>query len=165
MDSFLLSEFAIGFDSLLHFYKNTGVQHPKIQEAFVAHSEWDNNKAVPYVVQCDTVLAQKMYSDKILKGFTGTNIGFYGPQGRKLRLQAKEPDFNETLASFSYEGMQITNLEMETSAIYCMSKLLGHRAVSMNCILANRSTGRFSEQPIEIMDSLIKYTLEKLTCS
>ncbi len=96
-------------------------------------------------------------------GFTATNVGFYGPQGRSLRLENEDNDLTEKIKDFSFKGLKITNMEMETSGIYGLSKLLGHRAVSLNCILSNRITGEFSKAPNEAIDKLIAYTLDKLT--
>lgn len=162
-DSFILSEYAIGFDNVLHFYKSEHIQHPEIQLAFIDQTAWSVFKSIPYVVESDLQLTEKLRSDSVVMGFTATNVGFYGPQGRRLRLQLEDNDLNSKLSSFEYNGMKITNLEMETSAIYGLSKLMGHRAASMNCILANRSTGQFSKDPVKTIDALIKYTLEKLT--
>jgi len=103
-----------------------------------------------------------MDSDKIHKGVTVTNIGFYGPQGRILRLALQDDKMNDKLASFSFNNRKITNLEMETSAIYGLSKLLGHNAISMNAVIANRAAGAFSENPKKIVEELIKYSLEQL---
>jgi uridine phosphorylase len=163
VDSFLMSEYAIGFDSLLQFYDSYHVQHPEIQKAFMDYTGWYDHKSTPYVVTFDKVLGAKLMSDKILLGFTATNVGFYGPQGRKLRLKTQDNDLNGKLSAFRYNDLKITNLEMETSGIYGLAKLLGHRAVSMNCILANRSTGEFSKDPTASTEELIKYTLQKLT--
>ena len=162
-DSFLLSEYAIGFDNVLHFYESEHIQYPEMQLAFIDHAAWSVFKSIPYVVESDVQLTEKLRSDRVISGFTGTNVGFYGPQGRRLRLLLEDNDLNSKLSSFEYNGMRITNLEMETSAIYGLAKLMGHRAASMNCILANRSTGQFSMDPVKTIDSLIKYTLEKLT--
>ena len=95
-------------------------------------------------------------------GFTATNVGFYGPQSRKIRLNVQDDDLNDKLASFNYEGKQLTNLEMETAGIYGLASLLGHRAISMNAIIANRPLGQFSKTPKETVDKLIQYTLGKL---
>lgn len=163
IDSFLMSEYAIGFDSLLQFYESGHVQHPEIQKAFIEHTKWYNHKSTPYVVTYDKTLGTKLMSDEILLGFTATNVGFYGPQGRKLRLETQDNDLNGKLTAFRYNDLRITNLEMETSGIYGLAKLLGHRAVSMNCILANRSTGEFSKNPAASTEKLIQYTLQKIT--
>ena len=163
VDSFLISEYAMGFDGLVHFYESEHIQHQDIQKAFVKHTDWFYKKASPYVVKYAEALGKRLQSEKVTQGFTATNIGFYGPQSRKLRLDVQDENLNESLASFEYDGKRITNLEMETSAIYAMSALLGHNAVSMNCILANRPRGTFSSQPKAAVDKLIQYTLEKLT--
>ncbi len=163
IDSFLISEYAIGFDALLHSYQSTKIQHKDISDAFVKHTDWSPNKSVPYVVKYDEYLAKKMTSNRIRLGATATNIGFYGPQGRKLRLNLADESLNSKITSFRHDSLKITNLEMETSGIYGLSKLLGHRAVSMNCILANRVTGAFSQNPQKAVDELIRYTLQKLT--
>ncbi|TMM57247.1 phosphorylase [Maribacter algarum] len=162
VDSFLISEFAMGFDGLLHAYKSDTIQHKVISEAFVKHTGWSSDKSVPYVVKCDKSLAAQLSSNRIRFGLTATNIGFYGPQGRKLRLELADVSLNNKIASFEHDSLKITNLEMETSGIYGLSKLLAHRAVSMNCILANRVTGEFSKNPQKAVDDLIQYTLEKL---
>lgn len=162
IDSFLISEYAVGFDSLLHFYKSKHIQHPEIQKALIKYIEWANIKSEPYVIKYDDTLGKKLISDTIHLGFTATNVGFYGPQSRKLRLDLEDEKLNDKLANFNYKGKQITNLEMETAGIYGMAKLLGHKAVSMNCILANRPKGTFSKNPHKSVEKLIEYTLEKL---
>lgn len=103
-----------------------------------------------------------MHSEETVAGFTATNIGFYGPQGRVLRLPIPDEKMNEKIAKFNYEGRRITNLEMETSGIYGMSKLLGHKAISMNAVLANRATGEFTKDPSALADGLIEYTLDRI---
>ncbi|MEH6681147.1 MAG: nucleoside phosphorylase [Sediminicola sp.] len=163
VDSFLMSEYAMGLDSLLQFYDSGHVQNTEIQKAFMDHSQWDTKKSAPYVVRYNDGLGEKLASPVVQKGFTVTNVGFYGPQGRVLRLPLQDPDLNQKLASFRFGQLKLTNLEMETAGIYGLSRLLGHRAVSMNCILANRSTGEFSKRPQESIDALIQYTLQKLT--
>jgi uridine phosphorylase len=162
IDSFLISEKAIGFDSLMHFYKSDHVLNKTISSAFVKQTNWDSNKSIPYVVSHDAFLAEKFKSSELISGFTATNVGFYGPQSRVLRLALEDNSLNQKLAEFAYNGQHITNLEMETAGIYGMAKLLGHRAVSLNAILANRSTGEFSSNPNALVERLIKFTLEKL---
>lgn len=166
VDFFLLSRYSIGLDALLHFYDSKHIQHPEIQKAFVTHMEWAPEKSDPYVVRCDDTLAQKFTSKQLIEGFTATNIGFYAPQGRVLRLKTSDEMMNDKLGSFRFrenrskKELRITNLEMETSGIYGLAKLLGHRAVSINCILANRATMTFSKRPTERTDELIQFTLE-----
>lgn len=162
LDSFLLSEYAIGLDSLLHFYDSSHIQHPQIQQAFLKHTNWSKDKSTPYVVGYDKFLAERFMSDKIQLGFTATNVGFYGPQGRVLRLKLEDKNMNTKLASFNHDNKRITNLEMETSGIYGLAKLLGHRAISLNCIVANRSNGKFSLRPDVAIDELINFTMNKI---
>ena len=162
VDSFLVSELAIGFDNLLHFYQSKPIQDEALQNAFIKHTNWYKNKSVPYVVKGNAELIKMLSSDGTIPGFTATNVGFYGPQGRQLRISPQDIELNDKLASFNYFGRKITNLEMETSGIYGLSNLLGHKAVSLNCILANRPKGVFSKNPSKSVDSLIRYTLEKL---
>lgn len=162
IDAFLISDYAVGFDSLLHFYKSEQVQFLDISKALMQHTNWFADKSKPYVVKCNDELLNKLSSDKTHTGFTATNVGFYGPQGRILRLPIQDDDLNDKLASFDYKGMPITNLEMETAGIYGLASLLGHKAVSMNAIIANRATGEFTNRPKEVVDELIMYTLNKL---
>lgn len=170
LDSFLISRLAIGLDALLHFYDSKQIQHPEIQKAFIDHMDWSSAKSEPYVIGCDYAFAKAFLSQNIYQGFTATNIGFYGPQGRVLRLPTSDEHMNSKLATFEcldpstnkMESLQITNLEMETAGIYGMSKLLGHRAVSLNAIIANRATNTFSNQPGETVNRLIQYTLNCL---
>ena len=106
---------------------------------------------------------KKLLSDKVFAGVTATAGGFYGPQGRVLRLAIQDPELNSKIDNFEYKGVKITNLEMETSAIYGLSKLLGHNACSMNAIIANRANGTFSKDPYKPVEELIIYTLDKLS--
>ncbi|EZH75295.1 phosphorylase [Aquimarina atlantica] len=162
IDSFVVSEIATGFDSLLHFYKSNHVQLPEISEALAKHIDLDQNKSKPYTVAYDKQLGEHMLSSIVQKGHTVTNVGFYGPQGRVLRLPLQDQELNTKIASFVHEDKKITNLEMETAGIYGLAKLLGHKAVSMNAIVANRTTGEFSQNPKETVKKLIKYTLDKI---
>jgi uridine phosphorylase len=97
------------------------------------------------------------------KGITATAGGFYGPQGRVLRLNIQDENLNDKMDNFEFENTKITNLEMETAAIYGLGKLLGHECLSLNAIIANRATGTFSEDPYKAVDELIAYTLDKLS--
>lgn len=162
VDSFLASEKAVGLDGILHFYQGEDIQDHEFTKAFCKHLNWFKRKADPYVVSGDDQLLDKMLSEKIYRGITTTNIGFYAPQGRSLRLGLQDETMNDKLSSFIYKNAKITNLEMETSAIYALSKLLGHRALSLNAIIANRVSGEFSQDSKKLVDELIIYTLDKL---
>ncbi len=162
VDAFLISELAVGCDSLLHFYKSLAFQNIEVSKAFMKHTNWYEAKSHPYVVTANKDLVTKLSSNKTVGGFTATNVGFYGPQGRVLRLDIQDQELNDKLATFNHNGLAITNLEMETAGIYGLANLLGHRAVSMNAIIANRATGVFSNAPGDTVDALIRYTLNKL---
>jgi len=166
IDHFVASTGGVGFDGLLHYYEHTNVLNETTTQALITHLNDSPKKAEPYVVDADSALVQKFKEEKhplLHFGLTGTNIGFYGPQGRVLRLPLSKLNFIDSLASFSFQNEKITNLEMETSAIYALSKLLGHHALSINAIIANRATGRFSKNPKDLIDQLIQFVLQTLT--
>jgi uridine phosphorylase len=162
IDSIVLSSHGLDLNGLLHSYQIDEICYPEIENAFVKHTNWSAKKAHPLVISNSAQLAAKLSSKKIHQGITATAGGFYGPQGRVLRLALQDSELNHKIDSFHFNGLRITNLEMETSAIYGLSKLLGHHAVSMNAIIANRANGTFSENPNKIIADLIEYTLEKL---
>jgi uridine phosphorylase len=162
VDSFLMSSHALDLNGMLHSYQIKGISNPEIEDAFVKHTSWSAKKAHPILIENNSVLAQKLMSKKIFTGITATAGGFYGPQGRVLRLPLEDANINAKIDSFSFNGNRITNLEMETSAIYGLSKLLGHRAVSMNAIIANRADGTFSKNYTQVVEDLIEYSLNKL---
>jgi uridine phosphorylase len=165
VESFLISSTGIGFDNLLHFYDCGHIKNNTLEQALTKYLGWGPYQIHPYAVDCDTGLAELFHENRIRYGVTVTNSGFYGPQGRSLRLAPAIKDFNEKLAGFSHEGKQITNLEMETAGMYGLAKLHGHRAVSLNVILANRATGEFSKNGHQSIDELIRFTLECISKS
>jgi len=163
VDSYIVSTKVMGFDNLLHYYGNTDFLDVAFSEAFMKHADWNSKKGIPYVVSADEDVLELFTTPEFIKGITVTSLGFYGPQGRKLRLSLEDDELNDKMVSFNYQNVRITNLEMETSAIYGMSKLLGHRAVSLNAIIANRANGTFSSDPNKTMNQLILKTLDLLT--
>ena len=162
-DSFVMSKMGLGLDNMLRSYLINEISNPAIENAFISHTNWDLRKGKPYVIACSEKLEQLIESDKIHKGITATAGGFYGPQGRVLRLDIQDTTLNSKMDNFNFEGNRITNFEMETSAIYGLGKLLGHECLSLNAIIANRALGTFSEDPYKAVDELIAYTLDKLT--
>ncbi|AMC10343.1 phosphorylase [Lutibacter profundi] len=162
VDSFVLAKYGIGFDGVLHSYDCNHVLNPDFEDAFIKHTNWNSRKARPYVVKNSSDLENKLSSDEVFIGVTATAVGFYGPQGRVLRLAIEDPNLNHKIDNFEFNNVKITNLEMETSAIYGLSKLLGHNACSMNAIIANRANGNFSKDPKKAVEKLIIYTLNKL---
>ena len=162
VDNFVMSAYAIGLDNMLRSYLIDAISEKDIEDAFITQTHWDSRKGRPYVVKGSETLANKIFSDKMHKGFTGTAGGFYGPQGRVLRLEIQDKELNHKMDNFNYKDIRMTNLEMETAAIYGLGKLLGHECLSLNAIIANRATGNFSQDPYKAVDELIAYTLNKL---
>ena len=162
VDSFVMGKYGLGLDGLLHSYEADHIFEKEIEDAFIKHTQWNQNKARPYIVKGSDMLAKKLQSEQVFTGFTVTAPGFYGPQGRVLRIPLQDAGLNKKLDSFSFDGIRATNLEMETSAIYGLARLLGHNALSMNAIIANRANGTFSSDPYKTVENLIAYTLGKL---
>lgn len=160
-DSIVMSQYGLGLDNMLRSYLIDGISETTIEDDFIAQTNWDPKKGRPYVVRGSEKLEKRFESNSIFKGFTGTAGGFYGPQGRVIRLGIQDPDLNSKMDQFEFEGIKMTNLEMETSAIYGLGKLMGHECLSMNAIIANRATGTFSEDPYKTVDELIVYALNK----
>ena len=164
VDSLLLSEKAIGFDGLMHFYKYTYAREDlELAEAFIRYSSWPVRAAAPYVVPAARNLFDLLNGLDIYTGITATALGFYAPQGRKIRLDPAIDHFTDTLSLFRYGRFRITNFEMETSALYGLAALLGHRACTVCAIIANRKTGTFSKNPSRAIDRLIDLVLDNLT--
>lgn len=161
-DSIVMSQFGLGLDNMLRSYLIDSISEKDIEDAFINQTNWDLRKGRPYVISGSKTLEKKFDSDTIFKGFTGTAGGFYGPQGRVLRLGIQDPELNSKMDQFNYNGIKMTNLEMETSAIYGLGKLMEHECLSLNAIIANRATGTFSEDPYKAVDELIEYALNKL---
>jgi uridine phosphorylase len=163
VDSFVLAKYGLGFDGMLHAYDCEKILEKEMEEDFIKYTNYAKRKSRPYIVKNNGELEKKLISDKVFSGITATAGGFYGPQGRVLRIAIQDPELNNSIESFEYKGLKITNLEMETSAIYGLSKLLGHKAVSLNAIIANRVNLTFSKDLYKTIEKLIAYTLNKLS--
>jgi len=161
-DSIVMSLYGLGLDNMLRSYLIDEISEIEMEDAFIAQTNWDMKKGRPYVIAGSKTLEKRLESDSIFKGFTGTAGGFYGPQGRVIRLGIQDPELNRKMDSFNFNGIKMTNLEMETGAIYGLGKLLGHQCLSLNAIIANRAKGTFSEDPYKAVDALIEYALDKL---
>lgn len=161
VDSLLLSTYGLGMDNLGDYY----LYAEQAGESALVRA-WDDAWPRVYATTCDPALLTQINSDGMRVGMTLTAPGFYAPQGRMLRLapRYRAADFLR-MAVFTFEGMGVTNLEMETAAIYRMSRLLGHRALSTNAILANRATGAFSQQPKVTVERLIQHVLTRITAN
>ena len=163
VDSLVASSGAMGMDGLMQYYEAPAQQnHPLLQHLRThCQGEWAFPLA-PYFVEGDKGLLQH-FSESFHQGITATNPGFYGPQGRQLRAPVRQPGYLDLLQSFDYQGRSIVNLEMETAAIYGLSSLLGHRAISLSTILANRAAGEFSKNPARSVRRLLEIALEKIS--
>ena len=162
VDSFVIGTNGLDLNGMLHFYKIESISKPKIEEEFVKYTNWSPNKARPIIIDNSDFLEKIFDSEKVFKGMTATAGGFYGPQGRVLRLPLQNPGLNNKMDHFNFDGYRITNFEMETSVIYGLSKLLGHNALSLNAIIANRATGNFSKNSKLTVERLIEYALNKI---
>lgn len=164
VDTFLMSKRSIGFDGMLNFYRDrNSVSDLDFEKAFKEHVNWNKLLASPYVVDASEKLIKKLDGDDMIKGITISASGFYGPQGRKLRLPIVDPDINDKIEAFDFEGQKITNYEMESSAIFGLSKLLGHNAIAICAIIANRPKGEYSKDYQPIIEDLIQTVLKRLT--
>lgn len=164
VDSFVLTEKAIGFDGLLNFYAGRDeVCDTGFEKAFTEAVGWNKYLAAPYVVDASGMLLRKFSGKEMIPGITISAPGFYGPQGRQLRLAASDPDLNEKIERFRYGKYRISNYEMESSAIYGLSRLLGHEAVTVCAIIANRSNGTYSRNHEETISRLIQTVLDRIT--
>lgn len=158
VDTFLKSAFSIGIDSLMHFYKYTPKEADvSLLESFQKHNaSFDLN---PYISSANEDLLDAI-GPEWLEGVTLTCPGFYAPQGRRLRYELKHDGYLDRIASWREGKIRATNFEMETSAIYALSQLLGHKAISLNAIVANRPSGTFSKDPKQTVEKLIEQSLE-----
>ena len=142
--SCLMTETAIGFDGLLHFYQGYDwLLDTGLSDALVEHLEWPDALSYPYAINADKELLELFSSEGFRRGITISAPGFYAPQGRRLRLETFDNEINDKLASFLYRGRTISNYEMESSAIYGLSGLLGHKALTICAIIGNRVSGEF----------------------
>ena len=161
VNSFIVSSHALGIDGLLNFYSgNNPAFDNKMAEAFIKHSNWPEIMAKPYVVKASEALL-KQYGNELLSGITATAPGFYGPQGRTLRLSPRIEDLNQRLESFEYNGLRISNFEMESSALYGLSALLGHNALTICVAIANRHHKEYSKNSKTHIGLLIKHVLDR----
>lgn len=163
VDSFVFSQYGLGLDGLLNFYEaRDTIIDKELTEAFFKYSKWNADLAKPYIVAGSKDLENRIAEGMFL-GITATAPGFYGPQGRQLRLELMQKNINSTLENFQYNGNRITNFEMETSALYGLGGMLGHNTATVCAIIANRYTKTFSQNYKQTVVKLIELLLEKLT--
>jgi len=163
VDSFVFSQYGLGLDGLLNFYEaRDTVIDKELTEAFFEYSKWNADLAKPYIVAGSKDLENRI-AEGMFKGITATAPGFYGPQGRQLRLGLMQKNINSSLENFEYNGNRVTNFEMETSALYGLGGMLGHNTATVCAIIANRYTKTFSQKYKQTVVKLIELLLEKLT--
>lgn len=161
--TFVASVKSIGFDGLLNYYDGRDkVCDLDMEKHFVKHMQWSPQKGAPYVAQADTTLIDRIASTDMTRGITVACGGFFGPQGRRLRIPLADPCQNEKIENFSYNGMQILNFEMESSALAGLSSLLGHRAMTCCMVIANRRNLEANTGYKNTIDNLIIKVLERI---
>jgi len=164
VNSFVVSQKSIGFDGMLHFYENAEkVCDLEFEVAFKQFTNWKKSLPTPYVVDASERLYSKFEGNGFTSGVTISAPGFYGPQGRVLRLGLAMPELNERIEQFRFGALKITNFEMESSAIYGLSKMLGHHALTVCLIIANRVNKNANENYRPEMKKLIETVLNRLT--
>lgn len=165
LGTFICSEKSIGFDGLLNFYAGRdNVCDLELEAAFVQHMAWKGNQCIanPYVINADKELSERIAGNDMLRGITIAAGGFYGPQGRELRIPLADPLQNQKIESFQYNGLHITNFEMESSAVAGLCRLLGHRATTVCMVVANRYAGEANTTYKNSIETLIKTVLERI---
>jgi uridine phosphorylase len=165
IDSFVASQYVLGMDGLLHYYKHEeDLSDKEIVHTFIEKTAWNTNLPKPYAVKAADSLCDKIAFD-MRKGITLTASGFYAPQCRVLRLPLGMPDFAGQLIGAQAKNLPFTNMEMESSALYALSQLLGHQALSISVVIANRPNKTFSENFHPAMDELIMRVLDRIVAS
>ena len=162
VDELVVSHSGLGLDNVLHYYAHEQTDAElRVLQAFLTHTEWPDNLPLPYLATGDAALVERLGKDNHI-GLTATAGGFYGPQGRQLRAVPSVGDLNEKFTSFQHEELRLLNFEMETSALYGLSGLLGHRACTVCTVVANRLRKEYSKDHHAAIDRMIGQVLERL---
>lgn len=161
-DAIAISTAGLGLDGLLNFYRiDKDILNKNLADAFIKHVGWNDNLPKPYAVEGSKFLLEKL-GKGFYRGITVTAPGFYGPQGRVLRLNVQNPGINEKMQSFSFNGERIINFEMETSALYGLGGLLGHNMITVCAVIANRVNNTYNKDYKKVIENLIRNVLERL---
>lgn len=161
--SCVLAETAIGFDGLLHFYEGYDwILDTGLADVLANYLEWPDTLSYPYAVNANKELTELFHNENFIKGITISAPGFYAPQGRKLRLETFDSEINNKLSEFDFRGRTISNYEMESSAIYGLSSLLGHKALTICLVIGNRVTGEFIQDYKSLMRDLAIKVLKQI---
>lgn len=159
----VIAEKSLGFDGVLNYYAaRNAVSDLKFEKAFCEHVQWNKLFAKPYIVDADPELVEKIGRDDMVRGYTISAVGFYGPQGRVVRAQLAEPELNHRIESFVWQGRHITNYEMESAALQGLAKVLGHRAMTVCSIIANRVATCANPNYKTAVNDLVKTVIERL---
>jgi uridine phosphorylase len=162
-DSYVATRYAIGLDGLLYFYeKNKEVNEIAMRDAFIEQMDYPKDLPMPYVVEGSKTLFDKL-AQGYYQGVTATAPGFYGPQGRTLRMHLAYPENNRRIEAFDYQGWRVCNFEMESSALYGLGKMMGHNCLTVCVVIANRVTEKFASDYHPYVKKLVENTLERLT--
>ena len=160
VDSFLASSFGLGFDNLAHFYADNKMLKQEMSVEYLKHTNWPKNLSEPYFVKASEELLNQ-FSD-LRQGITATAPGFYGPQGRSLRVAPSISDLHEKMQTFSFGSHQITNFEMETSALYFLGQSLGHNTLTICAIIGNRLTQDYSKDYKKTVEKMADLVLKRI---
>ncbi len=161
--TFVASVKSIGFDGLLNYYAGRNdVCDLDLEDAFKQHMSWSPLKPAPYVANADAELIDRVAGNDMVRGITISCGGFYGPQGRQIRLRIQDPDQNKKIEAFEYDGMKVCNFEMESSALAGLSSLLGHKAMTCCMVIANRYAQEMNTEYKNTIDTLIQLVLERI---
>lgn len=161
--TYIASEKSIGFDGLLNYYAGRNEACDlEFEEAFKKHMDWNPQKGAPYVIDSNKETLNRVAGDDMVRGVTIACGGFFGPQGRELRVPLADPKQNEKIESFEYNGYRITNFEMESSALAGLAKLLGHKAMTCCMVIANRRAQKANVEYKNSIDGLIQIVLDRI---
>lgn len=161
---YVIAEKGIGFDGILNFYADRDkVCDLEFEREFMQHTGWKDTWAAPYTVDADKDLVDIIGRDDMVRGYTIAAVGFYAPQGRQVRLKLADPNLNEKIESFRYQGRPVTNFEMESACLQGMAKLLGHRAMTVCCIIAERRANKANTDYKPRLKDLVKTVLDRFT--
>ena len=160
IDTFIASSYGLGFDGLAHFYQNKEILEQEMANAYTVHANWPVNLATPYFIKASECLLTQF--PELTHGITATAPGFYGPQGRTLRLSPFIADLHDKMGSFNYNGNRITNFEMETSALYYLGQTLGHNTLTICAIIGNRLTKEYSKDYKKTVGKMIDLVLSRI---
>lgn len=163
LNALLFSKYAIGVDGIpLHYNFDETLFENDLARVFTSKTNWPNELALPYAVESSPELFKQLYEPQFYDGITLTMNGFYAPQGRQLRIPIKNPNIKKGYENVSYKNYNLTNLEMETAGLYAFGKIFNHQVLSISTVLANRVTGKFSQNPEKTVDCMIQTILTKI---